>query len=189
MRSYAGRGVGAHFANELFLAERYVYVVSRWISPEYARRLVELARRGVEVKILTSDDREKHHQEALKILVDALRPPRSILFRRSDWTPPNMELGVIREQYLHVKMYIWDDRAAVVGSANFTQRGLWSNIEHIVIFDEPGEVEAIKRDFHTLWSLYTEDKETAREVITLEDVARKIGKTLQELRRLFRRKS
>jgi len=187
LRSYAGRGVGAHFANDLLLAERYVYVVSRWISPEYARRLVDMARRGVEIRVLTSDDKEKHHQESLKILVDSLKPPRSILFRRGDWQPPNMELGVIRERYLHVKMYLWDDKAAVVGSANFTQNGLWSNIEHIVIFDQPEEIEMIKRDFQTLWNLYTENKETAREVITLEDIAKKIGKTLGELRRLFKR--
>ena len=45
----------------------------------------------------------------------------------------------------------------------------------------------IKRDFQTLWNLYTENKETAREVITLEDIAKKIGKTLGELRRLFKR--
>jgi len=186
VRSYAGRGVGAHFVNDLLMAERYVYVVSRWISPEYARRLVDKARAGVEVRVLTSDDREKNHQEALKLLLDSLRPPRRILFRRADWTPPNMELGVIREQYLHVKMYIWDDKAAVVGSANFTQRGLWSNIEHIVVFDKPEEVEAIKRDFNTLWQLYTEDKETAREVVTLEDIAKRIGKTITELRRLFK---
>ena len=187
MRSYAGRGVGAHFINDLLLAQEYVYVVSRWISPDYARKLVEKARNGVEVKILTSDDKEKHHQESLKILLSALKPPRLAFIKRSAWTPPNMELGVIKEEYLHVKMYVWDDKGAVVGSANFTQRGMWHNIEHVIVFDKPEEIEAIKKDFHTLWTLYTESKETAREVITLGDIAAKLGKTLGELKKLFKR--
>ncbi|MCE4601260.1 MAG: phospholipase D-like domain-containing protein [Desulfurococcales archaeon] len=185
MRSYAGRGVGAHFINDLFLAEKYVYVVSRWISPEYARKLVEKAESGVEVKVLTSDDSEKSHQESLKILLDALKPPKLAFFRKS-WTPVNMELGVIREKYLHVKMYVWD-RGAAVGSANFTQNGMWHNIEHIIVFDKQEEIEAIKKDFNTLWTLYTEDKETAKEVITLFDIAKKIGKPLSELKKLFRK--
>ncbi|MEB3847005.1 MAG: hypothetical protein GSR74_03405 [Desulfurococcales archaeon] len=45
----------------------------------------------------------------------------------------------------------------------------------------------IKRDFRTLWNLYTESEKTAREVITLKDIAKKTGKTLGELRRLFKR--
>lgn len=186
MRSYAGRAVGAHFANDIFLAKDYVYIVSRWISPENASKLVDMARSGIEVKILTSDDKEKNHQEALKILKEALKPPKLAFLKKSSWTPLNMELGIIREEYLHVKMYIWDDAKAVVGSANFTNRGLWHNIEHIVVFEDPNEVQAIKRDFHALWKLYTEDKETAREIITLGDIAAKIGKTIGELKKLFK---
>ena len=187
MRSYVGRGVGAHFLNELLMSESYVYVASRWVSPEYAEKLVKLASEGVEVKVITSDDKEKHHQEALKILKNALRPPRRFLFRKSDWVPPNMELGIIREQYLHVKLYVFDDKFAVVGSANLTESGMWNNIEHIVIFNNPEEVQAIKSDFLKLWKLYTESKETAVEVTTLEDIAKSIGKTVKELASLFSR--
>ena len=66
LRSYVGRGVGAYFLDRMFLAKRYVYVASRWISPEYAEKLIELARRGVLVRVITSDAREKSHQEALE---------------------------------------------------------------------------------------------------------------------------
>ncbi len=188
MRSYAGRGVGAHFLEDMLLAERYVYVVSRWISPEYADRLIERAREGVAVRIITSNDPEKHHQEALKRLRKALRPGKLLLLRRRDWEPPNMELGIVEQRYLHVKMYVYDDKLAVVGSANLTQHGMWSNIEHIVVFDQPEEIEAIKRDFEKLWKLYTESKETAVEVTTLEDIAKALGKPLAELASIFKRK-
>ena len=185
MRTFVGRGVGAQFLDDLLMADKYVYVVSRWISPSYARKLVNIARDGVEVKIITSDDSERHHQEALKILKKALKPPKLAFFMRSSWTPPNMELGIIRQQYLHVKMYVFDDKMAVVGSANFTEHGLWNNIEHIVVFDKPEEVEEIKRDFKKLWRLYTESRETAVEIITLGDIARAIGKTVKQLLTMF----
>lgn len=185
MQSYVGRGVGAHFINDLFMAERYIYVVSRWISPEYAEKLVSKAREGVEVRVITSNDKEKNHQKALKILLNALRPPKLAFIRRKDWVPPNMELGIIKEEYLHVKMYVFDDKAAIVGSANFTYRGLWENIEHIVLFNKPEDVEQIKKDFLTLWKLYTEEKQVVEEVITLEDIAKKIGKTIHELVSFF----
>ena len=122
MRSYAGRSAGAHFLDEMFLSKDYVYVTSRWISPEYAEKLVELARNGVAVRIITSDDREKNHQKALETLRKALKPPA--LARLKGWRPPNMELGIIREQYFHVKLYVFDDKMAVVGSANLTRNGM-----------------------------------------------------------------
>ena len=98
-----------------------------------------------------------------------------------------MELGIIRERYLHVKLYVFDDKFAVVGSANLTESGMWNNIEHIVIFDNPEEIQTIRSDFLKLWKLYTESKETAVEVTTLEDIAKSIGKTVKELASLLSR--
>ena len=70
-------------------------------------------------------------------------------------------------------MYIFDDKMAIVGSANFTESGMHENIEHIVTFNKPEEIEMIKYDFKKLWKLYTENIEITEEVITLEDIARK----------------
>ena len=186
MRSYAGKGVGAHFLDEMFLARDYVYVASRWISPEYAEKLIQLAKQGVTVKIITSDDKEKNHQKALEMLKKALKPPA--LARIKGWNPPNMELGIIREKYLHVKLYVFDDKLAVVGSANLTRNGMWNNIEHVVVFDQPDEVQQLKHDFEKLWQLYTEDKQVAREVMSLADIAKKLGKTVTELIRMIKKK-
>lgn len=187
MRTFVGRGAGVHFLDDLFMSEKYVYVVSRWISPVYAKRLIRMAREGVEVKVITSND--KLNKDALKILLKAIKPPKLLVFMSGEWQPPNMELGVIKEQYLHVKMYLFDDKLAVVGSANFTEAGMYQNIEHIVIFDKPEEIEKIKYDFKKLWKLYTEDVEVSEEILTLEDIARKIGKTVKELISIFKKKA
>jgi len=189
MRTYVGRGVGAYFLNDLFLAENYVYVASRWISPEYAEKLVDIAREGVEVRVLTSDDTEASHQEALEVFRKSLKPKRKLfgLLIDKSWKPPNLELRIIKRAYLHVKLYVFDDKAAVTGSANFTVQGMWNNIEHVVIFDKPEEVKQIKKDFLRLWRLYYEAKETVSEVYSLEDVAKAIGKTVKELLGMFRK--
>ena len=186
MRTYAGKGVGAHFLDEMLMAKDYIYIASRWISPEYAEKLVQLAKEGTAVRIITSDDKEKNHQKALEILKKALKPPA--FARIKGWNPPNMELGIIREKYLHVKLYVFDDKLAVVGSANLTKNGMWNNIEHVIVFDQPEEVQQLKHDFEKLWKLYTEDKEVAREVTSLADIAKKLGKTMAELVKMLKRK-
>ena len=176
IKTYVGRGVGAHFINELLESRSFIYVASRWISPEYAEKLIAKAREGVEVRIITSNDREKNHQRALKIILDSLKPP---LLKRG-WTPPNLEVGVVREKYLHVKLYIGDHIAAM-GSANFTYLGLWENIEHVAVFSDRDTIDMLRKDFQTLWKLYIEDKKTVEKVITLRDIAKAIGKTIKWL--------
>ena len=67
--TFTGKGAGAFIENALKSAIRTVHIVSPWISPEYAKLLVSLAKKGVEVWILTSDSPEKFHQESLAILL------------------------------------------------------------------------------------------------------------------------
>jgi len=115
--------------------------------------MIDLTKRGTTVKVITSNNTEKNHQEALKLLRNFLKPKRDWLGRvRKDWTPPDMELRIIEERFIHAKIYV-KDGYAVVGSANLTESGLWKNVEHIVIF-EGEEAEQIVNDFETLYNLY-----------------------------------
>lgn len=47
---------------------------------------------------------------------------------------------------LHAKVYIADERNAVVTSANLTDAGLSRNLEYGIVFKEPDTVNAIKQD-------------------------------------------
>jgi hypothetical protein len=47
---------------------------------------------------------------------------------------------------LHAKVYISDDRAAIISSGNLTQGGLVTNFEYGVAFDEPTIVEQVRND-------------------------------------------
>lgn len=47
---------------------------------------------------------------------------------------------------LHAKVYLADERSAVVTSANLTDAGLFRNLEYGIVFREPNTVNAIKQD-------------------------------------------
>jgi hypothetical protein len=54
---------------------------------------------------------------------------------------------------LHAKMYVFDDKAAVVTSANLTMGGLISNYEYGVVFREPKMVSQVRNDLMKYTSL------------------------------------
>jgi phosphatidylserine/phosphatidylglycerophosphate/cardiolipin synthase-like enzyme len=54
-------------------------------------------------------------------------------------------------QRLHAKVYVFGTSAAVVTSANLTQRGLCSNYEYGVVLDDPTDVCGVAHDFDVLW--------------------------------------
>ncbi len=54
-------------------AKKRVWVVTPWLSPEYARLLVEKASEGVDVRVYTTDDPLPAHRRALRELVEERR--------------------------------------------------------------------------------------------------------------------
>lgn len=54
---------------------------------------------------------------------------------------------------LHAKIYVADDRCAVITSANLTNSGLSRNFEYGVLFDDPETVRAVKNDLQQYASL------------------------------------
>lgn len=163
MKTYVGRGAGAFLESQISNAEQYLLISSPWINPKYAEKLVRLARNGVIVKVITSNEKGEN-QAAIRVFEKALKPERDWLGRvKKDWAPPPMDVKVVGERLVHAKIYCVDGRYAVVGSVNFTEKGLWSNAEHIIIFEKPEEVEIIEEDFAKLWKLY-ETKEIVTEI-------------------------
>jgi len=168
MKTHVGRGAGAFIEPKLFTAERTAWVCSPWLSPPFAQRLTSMAKKGVEVRVITSDDSINH--DSLKILRDAAKPERDLLGRvKKDWKPPSLDYLIIktgkpeaaeRGILVHAKMYVVDSMYAVTGSANCTEAGFYHNLEHLLIFEAPEEVEQIEEDFATLWKLYREQGES-----------------------------
>ncbi len=54
------------------------------------------------------------------------------------------------KRFVHAKVYI-SDNVAIVGSANLTQRGMYSNIEHIDIIRDNSEINKLRKMFWEMW--------------------------------------
>jgi hypothetical protein len=59
VRTHMGRGTGNYIEKQLFSAKNYVCVCSPFISPSYAKRLLQLLDRGIKAKVITSDSENK----------------------------------------------------------------------------------------------------------------------------------
>ncbi len=57
----------------------------------------------------------------------------------------------IPQEFVHAKMYVGDSEA-IEGSANLTYAGMHKNIESIRQVVDPKAVDALKRQFWTLWN-------------------------------------
>jgi hypothetical protein len=127
----------------LFSAKKEALIASPYISPRYAEKIIELARRGASVKVITWRPMDKGEEygfqdESLKKLEDSRK------------AYPNLELKVL-EKLHHLKMYVVDRRISITGSANLTDSGLYRNVEHVHVKLDPDAVAKDKADFMAIW--------------------------------------
>jgi len=75
-----GRGLEEFLMERLRRAERRLWIVSPWVSREFIPILLEARSRGVDVRLITTDDLTPMHRKALKLLIT----PRKELVRRGN---------------------------------------------------------------------------------------------------------
>ena len=128
------------FRQLVSVAQRDLLLVSPFIKVQSTDQVLSnLQRRGVEKEI--------------RVLVLTNLRPESVLNGSTDVEAvsalseclPRFEL--IHLPSLHAKVYVADDRVAVVTSANLTQPGIATNLEYGVAFTERRVVQEIRRDF------------------------------------------
>ena len=115
-------------------ARHSVLVVAPFIKCEEAAWFCSLLHPGVEVTTLANIDADAVSGafldlEALRCLAEA--SPSATLFALSN---------------LHAKVFVADDKAAIVTSGNLTRSALDSNLEYGVLIHETGIVNQIRND-------------------------------------------
>jgi len=134
--------MGKYIACKLFNAQNYAFICSPYIDQYYAEAILKLAKRGIKVRVISTDkqaggfylaDYFDRHAESLGDNFDYL------IFEKGD------------NNFIHSKMYIIDDKYAVDGSCNLTKAGLWQNVEHVNVYPFPNEVHSIKKSFEKIW--------------------------------------
>lgn len=141
MRDYVGTGMGKYLAYKLFNASKYAYICSPYIDQKYAGAIVQMAKRGIPIKLITTD-----RQAGGLYLSDYFGG----YYRKSKDNDFEV-LMVEGEGFVHSKMYVVDDDFAVDGSANLTYAGLWNQVNNIHVYDTPEEVSRIKNTFDKIW--------------------------------------
>lgn len=128
------------FQQLVSIAERDLLLVSPFIKSQSTNQIVSnLQRRGVDKQISV-------------VVLTNLRP-ESVLNGSTDVEAlstlskalPNFDL--VHLPSLHAKVYVADDRVAVVTSANLTKPGITGNLEYGVAFTDGPVVREIRRDF------------------------------------------
>ena len=139
MKDYVGLGMGKYISYRLFNAKKYAYVCSPYIDQYYADAILDLAEKGVLVKIIASDKQAGG-------------------FSLVDYFEDNYEGGednfdcitLDGDGFVHSKMYVVDDNYAVDGSANLTYNGLWNQVNNVHVYETLSEVQNVKRTFEKI---------------------------------------
>ncbi len=124
------------YLNVINHASRYVYISTPYLilDHETITNLCLASKSGVDVRILTPGIPDK---------------PMIFLVTRS-YYPVLLKNGVRIYEYTpgfnHAKMYVSDDKMAIVGSANMDYRSLYLHFENSVAFYGGPIVEAVKAD-------------------------------------------
>lgn len=134
------------FHKLISLAQRNLLLVAPYVKTQPADNiLANLRQRGV--------------AEGIRVVMITNLRPENILSGATDIEAfsafskslPRFEL--IHLPSLHAKVYIADERAAVVTSANLTRSGLTGNLEYGMAFSDRAVVQQIRRDFENYSSL------------------------------------
>tara|TARA_Y100001934_G_scaffold240100_1_gene294187 strand:- start:45 stop:1334 length:1290 start_codon:yes stop_codon:yes gene_type:complete len=149
--SYMGKQSGKYIEKQFFTATKSAHVCSPWISKQYVEKMVLMASKGVDIKIITQDvqyntdttDLIRNHAFDSLFQSQLARAKRHFHYR----IIPKSAAG-----FIHVKQYIVDGNYAVSGSANFSKSGLWRNQESITIYEGMSNAQVVEEQFDRLWN-------------------------------------
>lgn len=166
----------------LSAAEQTLFVASPFIKNYGVQTLLGTVRQGVAVKLLTNLD-----------LANICGPGFDVEPLPKLWDKFQVTLSSLGK--LHAKVYISDDRAAFLTSANLTRGGLVENYEYGILLTERPLVARMLSHMETYFALGNIFDRAAVEAITdqllpILDLQKRIERSREatSLRRLLRRK-
>lgn len=174
------RGVGSTLEDFLRSADERLWIVSPWISPEYAEFIVSKKNDGLDVQLATSlessnrgafqkliEKRKKKTEEKIlgfipfektnTYFVPLLGEDNFVVFKPG-WR------GTRKERFTHTKIYVCDNGSAI-GSVNLTKAGLWDNVETLWLTKDSETTEKIGEAFQNIKTHPLMEKASIREIV------------------------
>ena len=132
----AGYSVGDYFTKYIVDAKKHIYISSPWITARFIPELVKLAKLGVCVKIITSD--ENYNKKTVELL-------------NRYKNQPMFTFKIIPATAVHSKMYLIDGNTVAIASANFTDTGINEQHNTVTISTKPKDCENFEKIFSKIW--------------------------------------
>ena len=101
------------------------------------REIAAAHARGVQVRVISDDDKSLDRGSDIERLADAGVP-----------------MALDRTGHMHHKFAVFDHRRVVSGSYNWTRSAASANHENIVVTDDPALAEEFLAEFERLWAVY-----------------------------------
>lgn len=138
MKNYVDKRTGRYIQTKLQDAKTSAWVCTTYIDTEYVDILIDLAAKGVEVRLISSNKQTGFN------LKDYLKekPNLPAAFKH---------LVLTGSDFVHARLYIIDSNYAVDGSVNLTKNGLWNQPNYIHIHQLREEVSVVKDTFNKIW--------------------------------------
>jgi len=149
MHTHIEIGVGKYIEEKFFKAKNSILIATPEISLALSKKLITYLENGINIKIILS--------EATNI--DNLKGQRNLLNKYKEKKNNNgiLEMKVVdfkQVTLIHAKIYIIDEKIAIIGSANLTENSFYFLPEYIIIHDEIEIVKQIQKNFFQIWKKY-----------------------------------
>ena len=135
----ANISVGDYFTKKIANAKKYVYIISPWISSIFIPELAKLAKAGVCVKIITSDDTNGEQVKTLKLLNDHKNQPM-------------FAFKIMGASQVHSKIFLIDGIHLATPSANLSNQGLTKQHNTVTMSTRPKDIKKFETIFFELWN-------------------------------------
>lgn len=171
METHIGVGIGKYIQEKILMAQNKIFISSPIISLSFAKELITYLEKGINLKIILSEAVDVQTKESIDIL--------QIHSKKKSSNNGVLEIKIIdfiQVALIHAKIYIIDEKFAIIGSANFTESSFFDLPEYIIIHKEKNAILQITNNFFEIWNKY---KNQSSQYV----LKKKIGKLIKKFRK------
>jgi len=147
MHTHIEIGVGKYIEENFSKAKSNILISTPEISLTLSKKLITYLQNEINIKIILSEAANNESKESINLLNKYQKENNHGI----------LEIKVVDSKQaalIHAKIYIIDEKIAIIGSANLTENGFYNFVEFIEIFKEKNYVNIIREDFNKLWKLF-----------------------------------
>tara|TARA_B110000438_G_scaffold302514_1_gene360410 strand:- start:1399 stop:1911 length:513 start_codon:yes stop_codon:yes gene_type:complete len=148
MYTHVEIGVGKYIEERFSKAKNSIFISTPEISFILSKKLINYLENGINIKIIVSEATNNESKKSINLLNR---------YKEKNNKKGILEIKVVnfnQAVLIHAKIYIIDEKIAIIGSANFTENSFYFLPEYIIIHDEIEIVNQIKINFFQIWEKY-----------------------------------